>query len=161
MIYIVSDFTTVTDSFHFCNKYIYFVAGCNDWDVRLVNGSTQAKGVIEVCINDTYGSVCNEGWSDEGARVVCDNLGYSRQNASAISDVLFNIDSGPININHVVCEGTEQSLGECSFSYNTDECAHGGAAGVNCLGKALYMQIMHTWNQTHLICWFVVHSKLY
>ena len=56
--------------------------GCVRGDVRLVNGtnvtsSVPREGRVEVCINGTFGSVCNKRWDSLDAGVVCRQLGYS------------------------------------------------------------------------------------
>ena len=35
------------------------------------------EGRLEVCIGRTWGTVCNEGWSNVEASVACRELGYS------------------------------------------------------------------------------------
>lgn len=44
--------------------------------IRLVGGSDMAEGRLEVQINDTWGTVCDDEWSRENAFVVCKQLNY-------------------------------------------------------------------------------------
>ena len=48
---------------------------CTYGDVRLVNGSDSSDGRVEICINDEWGTVCDNVWSESDADVVCRQVG--------------------------------------------------------------------------------------
>jgi len=43
---------------------------------RLVGSNTSSEGRLEVYYNGTWGTVCDNGFSDTAARVVCNMLGF-------------------------------------------------------------------------------------
>ena len=45
--------------------------------MRLLDGNIPQEGRVEVCKNNTWSTVCDEGWSSTDARVACRQLGYS------------------------------------------------------------------------------------
>ena len=52
-------------------------SNCTYGDVRLVDGSNQYEGRVEVCINDQWGTVCDNSWGNADASIVCKQLGYA------------------------------------------------------------------------------------
>ena len=50
---------------------------CVDGDVQLVGGSNQYEGRVEVCVKNSWGTVCDNSWSYYDALVTCRQLGYS------------------------------------------------------------------------------------
>ena len=50
---------------------------CTDGSVRLRGRATILEGRVELCLNNTWGTICNSQWSNYDARVVCRQLGFS------------------------------------------------------------------------------------
>ena len=40
------------------------------------NGYHYTEGLVYVCINETYGAICDEGLNSNAAAVVCSSIGY-------------------------------------------------------------------------------------
>ena len=50
---------------------------CTNGEIRLAGAGASAwRGRVEICINDFFGTVCDDGWDDLDAAVVCRQLGY-------------------------------------------------------------------------------------
>ena len=45
--------------------------------IRLINGSNNSSGRVEVCLSDLWGTVCDDGWDSNDATIVCIQLGYN------------------------------------------------------------------------------------
>ena len=119
-----------------------------------MGGGTPAHGRVEICKGQVWGTVCDDDWGTNDARVVCRQLSYlapgqNRHHFSAflitlsvmlcagsmaVSNVLFGIGNGPIHIDEVRCSGYENSLLDCEYDSEHD-CSHAEDAAVVCLGQ--------------------------
>ena len=61
------------------HRCIFVVAPCTTGPLRLVGGNIPNEGRVEICLNNVWGTVCDDGWSTTDAAVVCRQLGYSTQ----------------------------------------------------------------------------------
>ena len=51
--------------------------GCTTGEVRLVGGTSNAEGRVEICLNDEWGTVCDQMWDVTDAGVVCRQQGFN------------------------------------------------------------------------------------
>ena len=77
---------------------------------------------MEVLVQDTWGTVCDDLWDLAEAAVVCRQLECG-QAVAAPTGAHFGAGSGKIVLDNMQCVGSESHLGQC---------AHGGEAGHNC-----------------------------
>ena len=103
--------------------------------VRLVGGSSYNEGRVEVNYNGEWGTVCDDGWDDTDAGVVCRQLGFG-SSGTAIGSAGFGQGSGSIWLDSVTCTGSESTLSECGHLGVgvTRICSHEEDAGVRCSG---------------------------
>lgn len=102
--------------------------------VRVVSGTNTCSGRVEIFYKGQWGTVCDDDWTLENARVVCRQLGCG-QELSAPTSAHFGRGEGPIWLDNVECAGNEAALSQCKHpDYGVNNCGHGEDAGVICLG---------------------------
>ncbi len=57
---------------------------CDYGAVRLVDGSNLYEGRVEVCINNVWGTVCDDSWGTTDATLICKQLGYAYTSSTSI-----------------------------------------------------------------------------
>ena len=106
------------------------------FQVRLVGGTTEYEGRVEVRYHGIWGTVCDDYWDLNDASVVCRELGYEGAE-SALTGAYFGQGSGAIWLDNLFCTGTEDSIANCSSSgFGIHSCGHYEDAGVVCIRKS-------------------------
>ena len=111
----------------------YNVVNIRNGTVRLVGSSLNIEGRIELYSNQQWSTVCDDGWDNTDAGVVCRQLGFG-SSGIAIESAGFGQGSGPIWLDNVTCTGNESILTSCGYlvADNTSWCDN--SAGVRCDG---------------------------
>ena len=111
---------------------------------------------MEVCINDQWGTVCDDSWDSTDATVVCKQLGFSNNRSELVHSTTvqcsfpnmelsyvdgrpfrnahFGAGSGPIFLDEVECTSGTRLLECSSRPILSHDCLHSDDAGVACLG---------------------------
>ncbi|KAJ8300514.1 hypothetical protein KUTeg_022033 [Tegillarca granosa] len=102
--------------------------------IRLVDPTgIPSQGRLEIRVNNTWGTVCDDQFNGATAGVVCSMLGYSRAGAIARPNAFFGSGTGPILLDDVHCLGTEQNIVQCaSKPFGVNNCDHSEDVGVVC-----------------------------
>ena len=109
--------------------------------IRLVGGNWSGEGRVEIFHNGVWGTVCDDSWDMNDARVVCCGLGYADA-SSAPHAAYFGQGSGKIWLDNVNCLGNERSIKRCSHNgWSVHNCGHHEDASVICSSRNNYQLI--------------------
>ncbi|NWI11666.1 C163A protein, partial [Crypturellus soui] len=103
-------------------------------DFRLANGSTACTGRVEMEVRGTWSSLCDTGWDEHDAQVLCHQLGCGFV-TSVPRGGYYGSGSGPLWQDTFHCSGIESHLGACpATALGMPACSPGNTAAVNCSG---------------------------
>lgn len=103
---------------------------------RLV-GPNPYAGRVEVYYGGEWGTVCDDGFDEREAIVLCSLMGYKLRDITPVvkTEAYYGSGSGPIHMDDLNCNGTESSLEQCPFpGWDVQNCGHSEDVGVNCYG---------------------------
>ena len=102
-------------------------------EVRLVRG-TSSSGSVEVCDGERWGSVCDDGWNNAGAGVLCRQLGYPEGGTATDESTFGLISPAHYWSRRISCTGAEAALHLCTVELQESQtsCHFSERAGVNC-----------------------------
>ena len=78
--------------------------------------SNQYPNMLEIYINGGWSHICQYHWDNADSSVACRQLGYTSYILYSYTSATYITTSYPINFNNVICDGTESSLIDCSYS---------------------------------------------
>ena len=131
-------------------------------EIRLMDGNQSAwfySGRVEVRLaNDSWGTVCNDGFDNREASVICKMFGY--QYGITVSQAHFGRGSGSIFMDDLNCIGNEMSIFDCPFGgWSRHNCDHYKDAAVYCTNdrskfKSFWSPTCDSWSVCWVICPF-------
>ena len=106
---------------------------------------------MEVNYDGEWGTVCDDGWDNTDASIVCRQLGFG-SSGTAIGSAYFGEGSGSILLDNVTCNGGESILTDCGHLGVgvIRNCIHSEDAGVRCSSQGMYVHtILHCLVEHH------------
>lgn len=52
------------------------MGACTERQIRLVGGSSPLEGRVELCLGGVWGTITDDSWDTNDAKVVCKELGF-------------------------------------------------------------------------------------
>ena len=111
--------------------------------VRLQFGNAPTNGRVEVFHEGRWGTICDVGWEDQDADVLCRSLDFDSGYVWPRNTVPSG--NGTIWLTNIECSGTEQRLSECAHSEwgLVGQCTHYADAGAQCSKLNAYLNLCH------------------
>ena len=118
-----------------------------------MDGTEANEGRVEICLENEWGTICDDNWGALDARVVCRQLqlptnrkfdfrllrSLREHSSSSDADALLRFGGGESRIHYAGfrCIGTEEQLVDCQVDRNASlfqnpACIHAEDAGVKC-----------------------------
>ena len=97
--------------------------------VRLVNGTNNNEGRVEIRVNGSWGTICDPYFTYNDALVVCRMLGFATADRPARPNA-FGVGTYPPLFSYTYCRGTELSILDCT--HYSGRCYQNISAGVLC-----------------------------
>ena len=153
-----------------CFCFTYIVQPISNGTLRLVESNSHGEGKVEVFVNGQWVMVCDDGWDDGEAGVVCRQLGFGSSGILQNFQISGNEDD--IVIPNFSCIGNESALLNCSHTeIGMENCDNFDNIGVICTGATpgSYMHnyiaeyiatcsCMHTYNNCmYIILYIAMH----
>ena len=115
--------------------------------------SVNGTGRVEIFYKGQWGTVCDDSWDGNDARVVCRQLGY-KYTIQALQQSnrnnKFPVGSGQIWFDDVHCTGSEENITSCTHNgWGSHDCSHPEDAGVECssAGDTFFICIFPTFHE--------------
>ncbi|CAC5357498.1 DMBT1 [Mytilus coruscus] len=96
-------------------------------EVRLTGGDGPWEGTVEVFVDGSWGTICDQNFNLKDARVICRMLGFRRA-IQVWQGAAWGVGTGKSLFSYLSCSGNELNIGSCG--YRTSGCYHNSDVGI-------------------------------
>ena len=120
--------------FTFC-VIVHLVETINNGALRLVGENSHREGSVEMFVDGLWVRVCDSGWDDTEAGVVCRQLGFGLSGKTQQFQISGSGNNEEMGIPKFSCVGSEIELLNCSHTeIGIEDCDNFDNVGVICTG---------------------------